>query len=148
VRVLLAALLVAGSVASGESDLKTTTGAPFSLADFLARGPVVLVFWNSWLPHSEEFLALLPEVTSAAEHSGWPGAVIVFQDTGADAAKQLPASAGGLVYVLDRRGELVRRFKVTRAPAVLLVEPSGAVLARSGSAPEEVRELLRGMTKR
>jgi thiol-disulfide isomerase/thioredoxin len=148
VRVLLAALLVAGSVASGESDLKTTTGAPFSLADFLARGPVVLVFWNSWLPHSEEFLALLPEVTSTAEHSGWPGAVIVFQDTGADAAKRLPASAGGLVYVLDRRGELVRRFKVTRAPAVLLVDPSGVVLARSGSAPEEVRELLRGMTKR
>jgi len=148
VRVLLAALLVASSVASGESDLKTTAGAPFSLADLLARGPVVLVFWNSWLPHSEEFLALLPEVGRAAERAGWPGAVVVFQDSGADAAKKLPASTGNLVYVLDRRGELVRRFKVTRAPAVLLVEPSGAVVARSGSAPDEVRELLRGMANR
>jgi AhpC/TSA family len=148
VRVLLAALLVAGSVASGESDLKTTSGAAFSLSDLLARGPVVLVFWNSWLPQSEEFLALLPEVGAAAERSGWPGAVIVFQDTGADAAKRLPAGVGKLTYVLDRRGELVRRFKVTRAPAVLLVEPSGTVRARSGPATDEVRELLRGMANR
>jgi hypothetical protein len=140
-----AALLLVSALAGGESDLRTTSGAPFSLADMLARGPTVLVFWNSWLPESDSFLALLPEIAAAAERSGWPGAVVIFQDTGADAAAKLPPRAGSLVYVVDRRGELVRRFKVTRAPAVLLVEPSGAVKGRCGPSPDEVRELLRGM---
>lgn len=147
-KAVVAVLLLTTVLASGESDLKSTSGAPFSLPDFLARGPVVLVFWNSWLPQSEQFLALLPEVAAAAARHGWPGAVIIFQDTGTDVFKKLPDSAGTLAYVLDRRGELIRRFQVTRAPAVLLVEPGGAVRARSGPSPDEVRELLRGMATR
>ena len=143
-----AALLLASALTGGESDLRTTSGAPFSIADLLARGPAVLVLWNSWLPQSDSFLALLPEIAAAAERSGWPGAVVIFQDTETDAAAKLPPEAGTLVYVMDRRGELVRRFKVTRAPAVLLVEQSGAVRARSGPSPDEVRALLRGMAAR
>jgi thiol-disulfide isomerase/thioredoxin len=148
VKVLVAALLLMVAVTSGGDDLRTSSGTPFSLSELLSRGPVVLVFWNTWLPHSEEFARLMPEVEAAAERNGWPGAVVVFQDTSAEAARTLTRNSGKLPRVLDRRGELVRRFKVTRAPAVLLVEPSGAVRARSGPAPEEVRELLRGMATR
>lgn len=147
-KALAAVLLLTGAVASGEGDLRTTSGAPFSLTELLRRGPVILVFWNTWLPHSDEFAGLLPEVEAAAERNGWPGAVVVFQDTSAEAARKLPGNGHELQRVLDRRGELVRRFKVTRAPAVLLVESSGAVRARSGPAPNEVRELLRGMAAR
>lgn len=147
-RALAAALLLTSAVAGAESDLKTISGAPFSISELLARGPVVLVLWNSWLPQSQEFLTLVPEVGATAERYGWPGAVVVFQDTSADAARKLPSGSSKLQVVLDRRGELVRRFKVTRAPAVLLVEASGAVRARSGPAPDEVRELLRGMATR
>jgi hypothetical protein len=148
VNALVAVLLLTGAVAGGDGDLKTTSGSSFSTSELLARGPVVLVFWNSWLPQSQEFLALLPEVDAAAERYGWPGAVIVFQDTGPEATHKLPVGSGKFPGVVDRRGELVRRFKVTRAPAVLLVERSGAVRARSGPAPDEVRELLRGMATR
>jgi thiol-disulfide isomerase/thioredoxin len=148
VKALVAVLLLTGAVASGEGDLRTTSGTPFSLSELLSRGPVILVFWNTWLPHSEEFARLLPEVEAAAERNGWPGAVVVFQDTGAEAARTISGSGGKLPRVLDRRGELVRHFKVTRAPAVLLVESSGSVRARSGPAPDEVRELLRGMATR
>ena len=62
--------------------------------------------------------------------------MVVFQDTSADAAEKLPGGSGKLQVVLDRRGELVRRFKVTRAPAVLLVEAErrgpGALRSRTG----------------
>jgi thioredoxin-like negative regulator of GroEL len=148
VKGLVAALLLTGAVSGGEADLKTTSGAPFSVSELLARGPVVLVFWNSWLPGSQEFLALLPEVETAAERHGWPCALIVFQDTSPEAAGKLPGGVATFPRVLDRRGELVRRFQVTRAPAVLLVEASGNVRARAGPAPEEVRELVRGMANR
>ena len=147
-KALVAALLLTGAVAGGDGDLKTTSGSSFSISELLARGPVVLVFWNSWLPQSQEFLGLLPEVEAAAERYGWPGAVIVFQDTSPEAAQQLPGRTGKFPGVVDRRGELVRRFQVTRAPAVLLVEASGVVRARSGPDPDEVRELLRGMATR
>ena len=147
-RALAAALLLTSAVAGAESDLKTTSGAPFSISELLTHGPVVLVFWNSWLPQSQEFLALLPEVDTAAERHGWPGVVIVFQDTSPEGTQKLAGRAGRFPGVLDRRGELVRRFKVTRAPAVLLVEASGVVRARSGPAPDEVRELVRGMATR
>lgn len=145
---LVVALLLTVAVSGGDADLKTTSGAPFSISELLGRGPVVLVFWNSWLPESQEFLALLPEVETAAERHGWPGALIVFQDASPQAAGKLPAGVARFPRVLDRRGELVRRFQVTRAPAVLLVEPGGEVRARAGPAPADVRELLRGMAKR
>jgi hypothetical protein len=50
--------------------------------------------------------------------------------------------------VFDRRGELVRKFKVTRAPAVLLVERDGNVRARCGPDAVSVRALLEEMAGR
>jgi thiol-disulfide isomerase/thioredoxin len=143
-----AALFLTGAVAFGDGELRTISGDPFSLSDLLAHGPAVLVFWNSWLPHSEEFTKLLPEVAAAAKRHGWRGVVVVFQEESMDAAHRLLGVEGELPVVLDRRGELVRHFKVTRAPAVLLVEKDGEVRARSGPDPAEVREALRAMATR
>lgn len=143
----VASLLVASALGS-HADLATPGGTSFSLAELLTRGPVVLVFWNSWLPHADEFVKLLPEVEAAAERSGWPGAVIVFQDGRSEPLKKLPSGKSALPVVLDRRAELVRRFQVTRAPAVLLVERDGRVRARCGPDAAEVRALLLEMAKR
>jgi thiol-disulfide isomerase/thioredoxin len=143
-----AAVLLTGAVAFGGGDLRTISGAPFSLSDLLAQGPAVLVFWNSWLPHSDEFTELLPEVAAAAKRHGWRALVVIFQDESAEAPRKLRGTDGELPVVLDRRGELVRRFKVTRAPAVLLVEKDGEVRARSGPDPARVREVLRAMAPR
>lgn len=145
---LAAALLLSAAAGAGPADLPTAAGGTFSVADFLARCPGVLVFWNSWLPGSAEFAHLIPEIESAARESGRPGAVVIFQDRDAEAAKGLPGGQGHFTRVLDRRGELVRRFRVTRAPAVLLVEPDGSVRARSGPDPAGVRQILQGMTNR
>jgi thiol-disulfide isomerase/thioredoxin len=106
------------------------------------------VFWNSWLPHSEEFTKLIPEVAAAAKKNGWRAVVVVFQEENAEAPRRLLGAGGELPVVLDRRGELVRRFKVTRAPTVLLIEKDGEVRARSGPEPAHVREVLRTMAVR
>jgi thiol-disulfide isomerase/thioredoxin len=142
------ALLLTSAVAFGGGELRTLSGAPFSLSDLLAQGPAVLVFWNSWLPHSEEFTKLIPEVAAAAKRNGWRAVVVVFQEENAEAPRRLLGAGGELPFVLDRRGELVRRFKVTRAPTVLLVEKDGQVRARSGPDPAQVREVLRTMAVR
>lgn len=141
-------LLLAAAVLGGADDLQIAGGAAFSLPKLLSRGPVVLVFWNSWLPHAEEFAKLLPGVEAAAEQHGWPGAVIVFQERRSEVGRNFPALKGTLPFVFDRRGELVRRFQVTRAPAVLLVEKDGRVRARCGPAPAEVQSIVREMAQR
>jgi thiol-disulfide isomerase/thioredoxin len=139
------ALCLTSAVAFGGGELRTISGAPFSLSELLAQGPAVLVFWNSWLPHSEEFAKLIPEVAATAKRNGWQAVVVVFQEENADAPRTLLGVGSDLPVVLDRRGELVRRFKVTRAPTVLLVEKDGQVRARSGPDPAQVREVLRTM---
>lgn len=144
----VAPFLVAVALAGVGDNLQTVAGGSFSLADLLARGPAVLVFWNSWLPRAEEFAKLLPEVEAAAERSGWPGAVIVFQEVNADAVGRLSRGKSALPIVVDRRGELVRRFQVTRAPAVILVEKDGKVRARCGPDPLEVQAITQEMAKR
>jgi len=141
-------LVLTGTVAAGEGDLRTLSGEPFSLAELLARGPVVLVLWNSWLPGSEEFAKLLPEIEATAKRHAWPGAVVVFQEESAEPTRKLRRNEAELPLVFDRRGELVRRFKVTRAPTVLLVERDGEVRARSGPDPAGVRDVLKEMEHR
>jgi len=111
----------------------------------LAKGPAILVFWNSWLPEADEFVPLLHEIDGAAAAHGWPGAVVVFQDEGDAWARRIGASGEVLPRVLDRRGALLRQFKVTRAPSVVVVGRDGEVLDRCGPTAAEVRALLKAL---
>lgn len=139
-------MLLAAVAAGGVGDVTTLAGTPFALDGLFGEGPVVLVFWNSWLPEGEPFEVLIPEVEGEVERRGWRGALIVFQDEPASTERLKPA--GVLIRLLDRRGELLRRYQVTRAPAVVLLDGSGAVVGRSGPQPEEVRRLLAGEGRR
>jgi hypothetical protein len=144
---LVAALAIASTLGSSQ-DLETAAGPPFSLERALASGPAILVFWNSWLPEADEFLPVLLEVDRAAAEHGWPGAIVVFQDEGGAWARRIGASGAALPRVLDRRGALLRQFKVTRAPSVVVVGRDGEVLDRCGPAVAQVRLLLRTLAER
>jgi hypothetical protein len=145
---LFAATVLAGSVMGLPQELETASGPPFSLSTALAKGPAVLVFWNSWLPGAAEFVPLLHEVDRAAATNGWSGAVVVFQDESDGWATSIGAGGAALPRALDRRGVLLRRFRVTRAPAVLVVGPDGAVLDRGGPDAGQVRALLEALAQR
>lgn len=145
---LVVLLAFALAAAAPLGDLHTASGAGFSLSDLLARGPAVLVFWNSWLPGADAFAKLVPEIESAAHEHGWPGAIIVFQDDNPGAAAQFGSDNGKLIHVIDPHGDLLRRFYVTKAPAVLLVEKNGNVRARCGPDAAKVHELVQGMANR
>jgi hypothetical protein len=142
---LLAALLAVAATSFLSQELETAAGTPFSLDATLARAPAVLVFWNSWLPESAEFVPLLREVEAAAATNGWPGAVVVFQDEGDAWTAGVGSTGAAFPRVLDRRGELLRRFRITRAPTVVLVGRDGAVLERSGPDATQVRALLEAL---
>jgi hypothetical protein len=132
--VLLPALLT--------QEVETPAGRPFSLDAAIARGPAVLVFWNSWLPDATSAVPLIEEIDRMAAQSGWPGAVVVFQDESTGSRSPLPTVGKGLPVVLDRRGALLRRFKVTRAPSLVVVDRNGEVLSRAPLVPDQVKAAL------
>lgn len=139
------ALVLSMQVSSVEP-LTTVSGQPIPLREVLAEGPVVLVFWNSWLPDAAEFGPQIVAAGRAAQAAGVKCVVIVFQDE-PEAARGLPDGGGPLLVAIDRRGELLRRFKVTRAPAVLVIGADGAVLSRGGPGAEGVSTALRALEK-
>ena len=147
---VIAAIVFAAAAATPTSagDLRTASGGRFSLPELVATGPVVLVFWNSWLPGADAFVTLIPEVEAAARRHGWPGAIVVFQEENSAVMAKLDAGKGRFVEVVDFHGELVRFFQVTKAPAVLLVERDGKVRARCGPEAVDVRALLETMADR
>jgi hypothetical protein len=141
VSVLLAALLLASAVPAADEALPTLAGGVYSVEAIVARGPAVLVFWNSWLPGADAFTTLIPEVERAARASGRTCVVVVFQDDAVAAAAAAQRSPS-LTWVVDRHGQLLRRFQVTRAPSVVAIEKGGEVRGRAGPAADEVRALL------
>jgi hypothetical protein len=141
-------LIVAAILLGSADNVVTAGGSSFSLQDFLARGPAVVAFWNSWLPEGNNFAKLLPEIEKAAEQYRWPGVVLVRQERRLDVARRIPSGRGALPRVLDNRGELLRRFRVARAPAVLFVENTGQIRAQCGSDPAKVCTLIGKMAKR
>ncbi len=137
-----AALPLIVALALPFADLRTPAGAPFSLAEVLSPGPAVVVLWSSWLPGAQEFAALLPDIEEAARGRGWRGVVVLFQDDPTEGLSRLPQRGLFWPRVVDARGELARRFKLSRAPVVLLVNADGAVLAQAGPNVNDVRALL------
>lgn len=144
----VAAASVALALALPAADLRTLSGAPFSLSEVLSPGPAVVVLWSSWLPGAQEFAAVLPEVEVAAARRGWRGVVVLFQDEPTEGLAKLPATGLTWPRVVDARGELLRQLKISRAPVVVLVNAQGAVEAQAGPAVSEVRALLASWERR
>jgi len=135
-------VLLAGFASFAGQELRTATGSSFSVQETVSRGPAVLVFWNSWIPGGAGFVPVLLEVERAARQHGVPGAIVVFQDDSDAWEQTIGAPAAGLPRVLDRRGVLLREFKVTRAPTVLVVDRTGKVLERTGPDAARVRSIV------
>ena len=144
---LLCLVLLAASPPRGDEPLPTLAGGSFAVGSAVADRPALLVFWNSWLPGAGEFVGLIGEVEQAAAASGRAGVVVVFQDEPANATG-VARTAPSLIWVVDRHGQLLRRFQVTRAPSIVAVEAGGKVRGRAGPAADEVRALLTSLGDR
>jgi hypothetical protein len=146
--VIAVAGLLALAAAVAPKEFETLGGAEFSLERTLSRAPVVMVFWSSWLPEASTSLPVIHQIEQAVREHGWSGAIVIFQDERKAAASALGGEAAAMPRVLDPRGVLLRRFQVTRAPALLVVDRDGTVISRSRLEPAEVRATLQSLANR
>lgn len=126
--------------------LQTLDGKPFSL-ETLAEKRTVVVLWNSWLPQDPQFVSLVRDLERRLADVGLSGAVVIFQEeNGERAASTL--GKGVWPRVVDRRGVLLRKLGVSKAPVVVVLAPGGEVEATAGPDPASVRQLVESLIRR
>lgn len=126
--------------------LQTLDGKPFSF-EALAERQAVVVLWNSWVPQDPQFVPLVLELERRLAAAGFSGAVVIFQEE--DAGRAFSAlGQGPWPRVVDRRGILVRKLGVSKAPVVVVLAPGGEVQETAGPDPGSVRQLVESLTRR
>lgn len=124
----------------------TVDGGTFDGAD-LAGGPAVLWFWAPWCVvcagQAAEVSALAQEYDGRAAVVGVAGL-----DGSVDAMRDFVARTGvaGLVHLADVDGVVWRRFGITAQSTFVVLDRTGAVVARDLPGPEQVREWLPQVT--
>lgn len=136
---LPASLHAEGSPFSGRA-LRSVSGQTITLADSLAKGPVLLDFWATWCRPCEHSLPALERLHQRVRERGIT-VVAVSIDGPRNWARVRPFAARlGLTFpvVIDEDGSLARRFKVQAVPTSVLIAPDGSIVrTHSGFHPAE-----------
>jgi len=135
---VLVALALAQPAAGAEPVLVDgVSGAPLAWGDWLARrGPAAVLVWASWAPGAGEVLANRQVLTAAAREQGLGFVVLDVQESLDEARRAL---AGVESWVHDRHGELLKSYRVTRVPSLVIVAEDGSVLGRLDASSEALR---------
>jgi hypothetical protein len=135
----VAAFLTLPAFAADPPLVYGVSGAPVGWSDFLARRePVALLVWASWAPAAAEVLERGQELSRAASERGLQMVLLDVQEPLEDARRALDGS--GLEWIHDRHGALLKTYRVTAVPSVVILSPQGEALARLDPSPDAVRD--------
>lgn len=136
---LLAVLLPLSAGAEPPVILADPDGGPVDFAAWLGgQGRTVVLLWASWLPRAEEVTAELGELRRACSDRRLQLVVVGVQEP-LEASRTL-LEGSGQAWLHDRHGSLLKRYRVIRLPALLVLEADGKLLAELQASPEAVRE--------
>ena len=100
------------------------------------RGQSAVLIWSSWAPRAFEPLGALPELRKACAAKNLELVLIAVQEPIEDARKALQPYR--VTWLHDRRGDILKHHRVTRLPALLVVDEAGEVLARLTPDPSQI----------
>jgi thiol-disulfide isomerase/thioredoxin len=143
----LAASAVAPAAHGAPSELKgskappisdnTLSGAPFSLAKYAGKGPVIVTFWSIYCKSCVEEMASLQRLYDKYGPDNL-AVVAVNEDSDIGLTRvrafldRFAASADGrkltLPIVFDAKGEIFERYRVLHLPTLVYVDRDGTVL--------------------
>jgi hypothetical protein len=137
---LIVALFWAGGPASAQSStiVKDSAGTPVEWDDWIdSRAPAAVLLISSWAPESGRTLDRLAELERVCASRDLDLVIVVVQETFGDAR----AALGGVrdvPWLHDRHGALLKRYRVIKVPAVVIVDDEGAAVGRVDASPEAV----------
>ena len=113
-------------------------GVPRGPSDWLdEHDRTAVLVWASWIPGAEEVLADAEALRQVCVERGLRLLVVAVQEP-VEASRSLLDSRD-LPWLHDRHGALLKTYRVTRIPVLVLLEPDGTLIARLSPTAEEIR---------
>jgi thiol-disulfide isomerase/thioredoxin len=124
--------------------LQTLDGKPADLAQFIAKGPVLMEFWATWCPNCREL-----EPTMKALHAKY-GSKVAFVGV-AVSVNQSPALVKKYVenhklpwiQVYDTKGKATDAYDVPATSYVVLVDKSGKIVYTGVGGKQDIEAILK-----
>ena len=113
------------------------SGAPIAWSEWVGkRGPVAVVVWASWAPGAGAVIDSWDQIVKECRESGLHPVIVVVQESLADGRAALGPEE--IPWIHDRHGALLKQYRVTRVPSILVVSAEGEALARLDPTAEAV----------
>ncbi len=117
-------------------------GKQVSLRRFLGKTPVLLAFWATWCPHCN---AAVPDINRMHAELSPGGKLRILALDYRESERKVRAFIAekkvGYTVLMDRRGDVARKFRVVGIPTYILIDRRGRVVYRGHELPEIARYL-------
>ena len=106
-------------------------GGQVSLAPFIGKKPVLLVFWATWCAICKEEVPAINRMHSEPPTSGSLQILALdFMESEAKVNAFIRKEKVGYPVLLDRRGKVARKYRVVGIPTFILIDRDGKVAYR------------------
>ena len=131
--------LLAGPTAEAEDlTLADPSGNAVHWLEWIeANGPAAVLIWASWTPGADAAIDSLPDLTEAARAHGLKLVVVDVQE-GADLAAPVLGRTA-VPWLHDRHGAILKSYRLTRVPILIVVDRAGEVLGTLDPTLEALR---------
>ncbi len=132
----------ASSPSSGDTKwidftLQDANGGEVSLSRFIGKKPVLLAFWATWCPPCHEAVPLLNRMHTQSPASGGIQILALdFMESGKKANAFIKRKQVTYPVLLDRKGQVARKYRVVGIPTYILIDRDGQVVYRDHELPE------------
>jgi len=117
-------------------------GGQVSLAQFIGKKPVLLVFWATWCAICKEEVPVINRMHSEPPMSGKVQILALdFMESEKKVNAFISSKKVAYPVLLDRRGRVARKYKVVGIPTFILIDRDGKVVYRDHDL-SEIRKVL------
>lgn len=122
--------------------LPDASGKQVSLAQFIGKKPVLLVFWATWCAICKEEVPVINRMHSEPPMSGKVQILALdFMESEKKVNAFISSKKVAYPVLLDRRGRVARKYKVVGIPTYILFDRDGKVVYRDHDL-SEIRKVL------
>ena len=112
-------------------------GGQVSLAQFIGKKPVLLVFWATWCAICKEEVPVINRMHSEPPTSeSLQILALDFMESEKKVNAFIKRKQVAYTVLLDRRGKVARKYRVVGIPTYILIDRDGKVLFRDHELPE------------
>jgi peroxiredoxin len=111
-------------------------GGQVSLAQFIGKKPVLLVFWATWCPRCNEEVPVINKMHREPPTSrSLQILALDFMESEKKVNAFIKRKQVAYPVLLDRRGRVARKYKVVGIPMYILIDRNGKVVYRDHDLP-------------